>query len=254
MKKIASILVLCALVSVPAFADVSGGTAVSQRLSGYYSGAGGEFTLSGTLAGGGPGLTLDLSGYSSLTKNQPGSLGTPSFQTFCVEQGSLLVNPMDIIVSTTTVEGINFSHAVLGGKPAGDDLDSRTAYLYSQFATGVLSNYDYTAGTGRGASASELQEAIWYLENLGDTSLPAGATTSVDGQAADWIAEAEAAIASGDWSGIGDVRILNMYKLGHAGDLEYTGQDLLYMVPVPGAILLGFLGLGTAGLRLRKRS
>ena len=61
-------------------------------------------------------------------------------------------------------------------------------------------------------------------------------------------------MAGGSWydtwgsSSIGNVRILQFCNSDGTG----YKQDQLYLVPVPGAVLLGILGLGAAGLKLRK--
>ncbi|MBA7612316.1 hypothetical protein ES703_19552 [subsurface metagenome] len=97
---------------------------------------------------------------------------------------------------------------------------------------------------GRNVSAGELQDAIWWIENE-----VGGSNT---GQSSTWITEATNAITSGTWSGIGNVRILNTWTPGHVGELAYELQDQLYLVPVPAAVLLGIIGLGVAGWKLRK--
>jgi len=243
MRKLVFIAIVCAVVAVPALADYSGGRVYYNRIGGYYSGNGGEFTLS---TDGGPGLLLDLSAYAATTKNQTGSTATPSFQTFCVEGTEYIASPMDIMVSTTTAEGISYSHAILGGKPAGDDLDPRTAYLYTKFAQGTLAGYNYTAGAGRAGSADALQKAIWFIEgetggvNNDFAALALDATTA-GGSTDEWVGK-----------GIGDVRILNTWTPGHVGESAYKLQDQLYLVPAPAAVLLGMLGLSVAGLKLRK--
>jgi len=246
MRKLLFIGVLCAVVASPALADYYGGQVYYTRITGYFSGIGGEFTLS---SDGGSGLLLNLVAYSSLTKNQ--TKPYPSFQTFCLEHGETVGYPMELNVSTTFINqetGVvtgSGSHAVLGGMAYGDNLDPRTAYLYTKFAQGTLTGYDYTAGAGRVASAKDLQEAIWFIEG------ESGGVTN------DFVTLADAAVGvGGEWAGmgIGNVRVLNTYAAGHFGDPAYLTQDQLYLMPLPGAVLLGFLGLGAAGLKLRKHA
>ena len=245
MRKLVFIAIVCAFMAVPAMADYSGGWVYYNRIGGYYSGNGGEFTLS---TDGGPGLLLNLSAYAATTKNQTGSTATPSFQTFCVEATEYIASPMEIMVSTTFInEGTGAvtgpgSHAILGSLSFGDNLDSRTAYLYTKFAQGTLAGYNY--GVGRAASADALQKAIWSIEG------EAGGVISNS-----FVTLANTAVASGgEWygKGIGDVRILNTWTPGHVDESAYKLQDQLYLVPVPGAVLLGMLGLSVAGLKLRK--
>jgi hypothetical protein len=244
MRKLVFIALVCGFVAAPALADIYGGRVLYNRVGGYFSGNGGEFTLS---SDGGPGLLLDLSAYiNGVTKNV---LGSSDFQTFCVETSEYVFQPMDIVVSTTfinestgAVSGPG-SHAILGSKPYGDNLDARTAYLYTKFVQGTLAGYNYTAGAGRVASAGALQAAIWWIEG------EAGGVNN------SFFTLANTAVAlGGEWygMGIGDVRILNTWKPGYVGDLAYKKQDQLYLTPVPGAVLLGILGLGLAGWKLRR--
>ena len=135
------------------------------------------------------------------------------------------------------------SYAVAGGSggPQPDDLDPRTAYLYTQFATGNLSNYDYDElstppGDDRDTDAQQLQLAIWKIEQE--------ITAALTGKALTWYNEAVTA----GWTDIGNVRILNLYDTS----VPEPRQDMLYYVPVPAAVLLGILGLSVAGIKLRK--
>jgi hypothetical protein len=245
MKRLFFATVLSTLVAIPALAEYQVGDLSITRFPGYYTGNGGEFTI----------FSYDTSlltnlAYSDLTKDK-GTV-TPSFQTFCVERTEVITSPVHAEVSTTFIDEINGgnpvegSHAITGGagKPYGDNLDPRTAYLYTQFATGVLSNYDYDPLGSRSTSAGDLQYAIWYLEQ----EMPAW--WSPTGQTLAWIDEAAAAVAKGTWSGIGKARILNLYTGSGTGRVEKQSQ--LYLLPVPAAVLLGLLGLGVAGFRLRR--
>ena len=252
MRKVVFVFILCAFFAAPAMADYYGGRMNVTRVVDHYQGAGGEFTL---YQDGIP-QYLSNEAYAGVARAQDGR--AESFQTFCVELGEMVLQPMDLTVSTTDIDEVTGvvtgagSHAILGGKVHGDNLDDRTAYLYAKFATGALSNYIWS-GTGRAASAATLQKTIWYLEEETYLSSGAGGFTLTAGQLAQaqaWIDEAESAITAGKWSGIGDVRILNTYDTSG----QILAQDQLYFVPVPGALLLGILGLSAAGIKLRKHA
>jgi hypothetical protein len=102
--------------------------------------------------------------------------------------------------------------------------------LYTAFAQGTLTGYNYNPGP-RASSADQLQKAIWHFEE-------GYVLSGADMQAQNWVTLATGA----GWTDIGSVRILQMYTTG--GDLA---QDMLYLVPAPGAALLGVLGLGIVG-------
>ena len=252
MKKIIVMTIVAVLVlsAGSVLADYYGGRMNYARVTGYAgTTGGGEFTLYPV-----PGHPyLDNSAYSTLTKNIGGYAN--SFQTFCVEMYEYTEHPMDIWVSTTEVDettgnltGNPGSHAILGGKNGagnwnlGDNLDPMTAYLYTHFAYGTLAGYIYTPGPGRVASATALQDAIWYIENEKGGPLT--------GQALAFYNAAKNAVDSGSWTGIGQVRVLNMYTVSGGVKLR---QDMLW-VPAPAAIILGLMGLSAVGLWMRRRA
>lgn len=232
------ILAVVGMLAAPAVADFSNpALPVSiTRTTGYYSGDGGEFTIT-------PGVALAnqvlLGTHSDLA-------GGTSWQTFCVERNEYVNVPGSYFADINTFsaaggvsgqDGYNGPNGV-----SSDSLDPRTAYLYQNFRLGtLLTSYGY--GPSRSGDAGALQNAIWYIE---------GEVSSLSGKAITYYDEAVAATLLGTfydgslpngvatWTGLGDVRILNLWD--HA---DHTGfhQDQLTLVPTPGAALLGVIGL-----------
>ena len=86
--------------------------------------------------------------------------GQTAFETFCIEVNESFSpgTSYNAQVSSTVVPGGPLNYVTLG-----------VAYLYSQFAQGTLSGYNYNNLSGSGTtsreySADELQDAIWYLQ------------------------------------------------------------------------------------------
>ena len=147
------------------------------------------------------------------------------------------------------------SHAWWGGvNGIGDDLDYETAWLYTQFATGNLFGYNYGSGgyasLTRAQTGSALQRLIWNIEGEDYGIVTSGSefmNVTLTNDQANLISEWQTLFGGSGWSGIGNVRALQMKT-----SYDCRAQDQLYLVPVPGAVLLGMLGLSAVGLKLRK--
>ena len=200
----------------------------------YQTGSGGEFTLTS--------MGLDVSAYSPLASGYSNGAGTPSFQTFCLENST----PPEYIYQNTTYDVVVSTKAVLGGPGGdgdGDSVSAGTGWLYSQFATGTLAGYNY--GNGRTTTAGQLQNAFWWLEDEGgvvysDSNPFMAAVVAEFGT--------QAAAKAGSAADYG-VFALNMTRNG-----GILAQDQLYYrgVPESGATLI-LLGIGVCGLAFVSR-
>lgn len=239
----AVLMLTLGLAGTEAFAGPINGTIKYARdttgSNAYSAGGGGEFKV------------VAFTGLNPAPMGPGMSLGGV-FQTFCLERNEYISmgKTYNWELNTVAVKG-----GISGQEPAGsttDPLDARTAYLFTQFWNGTLSSYDVNLGvTKRAADAGELQEAIWYIE---------GEISSVTGQAATWVGEANDAVngvggAAPTWSGIGDVRVLNVYtRLGDGSNGIHRQDHLVLMAPLPPAALSGLALLGVLGLiQVRRR-
>jgi len=135
-----------------------------------------------------------------------------TFSTFCVETSEY--------ISIGGTYYVTLSQNAIKGSvgPLGDPLDLQSKKIYNYW----LDVLPHTA-----ANADDVQNAIWWQEGEGGS---ANYLNSIGGT------------GHGVW-------VMNLWE-----DAAHTvyAQDLLVRVPVPGAVLLGLLGLSAAGLRLRR--
>lgn len=254
MKKLCMVLSLAGVMAVPnLFASMT--VTMMDNTSSYSQGNGGEFRAVG---GGSPSLdsVINWSAYSTSTKGTvsfatdgsswgygSGLNGQAYFQTFCIEYNEEF--------SPGTTYNVSISQSALWGgqqSAGGDPLSIGTAWLYSQFAAGTLSGYNYSYGNSvpnnRTDSAGALQQAIWWLEGE-----PNGVNNG-------FVAAAKTALGMNDTTikadanGAYNVRALN---LGVPG----TVQDQLVIVPEPTTMIAGALLLlpfGASTLRILRRN
>lgn len=166
------------------------------------------------------------------------------FRTFCLQR----TESIDFSSKGFKVEGIRTY--TVGGY---DEIDQRTAWLYTEYrkgSAGALDDlpgvYDFTfvnAGPqGTEGAANALQKAIWYLEDEISFS-------SLNTLARRFVVAANSAVANG-WSGLGKVRVANLVysskRNGHkSGD---RAQDVLILIPEPASIVFWATSSALAGL------
>ncbi len=197
-------------------------------------GQGGEFKVTAFSGGYAP-------SYSQITAYDNGL-----FHSFCMERNEDLSGVTNYQLNTATVAG-----GRSGGNP--DALSGEAARLfYAWWTNGWLANgvaYDYSNSSARTTDAEDMQLALWFLEGeVTQTQL----TTWDNGKAQDYVDFANsvtwADLGHGTWSGIGDVRVVNNFSATGANK-----QDILVVVPLPPAALLGFGMLGGLGLIASRR-
>jgi hypothetical protein len=161
-----------------------------------------------------------------------------NFDTFCVEIG----------------EGLSFGFTYeytidTDAKYNGQDqnftnpLDADTAFIYTSFRQDAIRSLLSKPNMTDEQVADAVQLAVWYIENAQNTS---------NADALNLVQIAATKIANGEWSGLGSVRVLNVWDPGFVGDPAHAKQDTLVIVPLPsgaGLAALGLLGIGAVSRR-----
>ena len=222
------------------------GTLRLDALSGVYPGlGGGEFTAV-TMSG-----PSYLSYYNSAATHADGSY--TGFETFCVETG------VEFTPGSTYYYTLGLVTQPLSGGGSGSDkaLTLGAAWLYYEFATGNLANFNYGYGSARKADDNLLQAAIWALQG-GQTYSGYPSLSSTEANNKFFLAALSAvggsANAEAAYSGT-TVQVLQLWANSNdtgavQNQLVLTGTTPPVPHPLPdGGTTLLFLGSALAGLR-----
>lgn len=237
-------LVATALTAFALVQTASADTVTLYQLPAYSYSDGGEFT---TVTN----PTLDTTAYSSLTKNVPSYAN--SFETFCVEN------------NTYFTPGTNYNYTLgqtIPQIPGGPKLTTGVAWLYQQFASGVLADYYYSSGdtgghySSRSLAAGVLQQTIWYLQGetggaLADhTFLNLLTSTGAGGAGFATLSAAEAAADVTNTFGVQVMQLTDKSSGVDAQDQLYLGPTINPNLPsVPdGGSTVALLGMALGGI------
>ena len=148
------------------------------------------------------------------------------FISFCLETNEYFTPGQNLLVQDVSTE----ARAGGSGGPHPDPISNETAYLFTQFALGTLSDYAFaSSGSDRVADANSLQRALWYLEQELGTTDTLTELTALDYQAAVWVNEA----TNAGWTDTGNVHVLNLLRQDSTGNYTIKAQDQLYYQSVP---------------------
>ena len=158
------------------------------------------------------------------------------FGTFCLEKYEYFQkgpsHEYEIKITDRAVGGGNNDD---GNNLGYDIISSRTAWIFNEWSkagNGALSGY----------SENNVQNAIWQEE---DEINNAGANALAI------IALAQAAIDGGSWSGLGNVRVMQLWD--DAANMDGNHQDQLIIIPMPAPVAMAAAGLLGLGVIRRRR-
>ena len=249
MKRAICILVLSALMAVPALADHYG--TVNVTYQGFSDTAGVALNINGAILNTVTGQPiLDLSGVSGVPVSWEPFLTGTGIEAWCIDLGDYAST-----VGATAEYDVNS----LDSTPdpwAGPMGDTRARYL----AELLDENWDSSMSA---LEKQALQLAVWevveesriytddpkatgFALDIDDGAFKASALSSILTEAQNMLD----AVGTGvDYAGK-YVGLTNREQLGEKTQGKY--QDWVVKVPIPAAVWLGMLGLSAAGLKLRK--
>ena len=245
MKRAFLAALTCAFLAVPVLADFQvGETGVSPGLS---------MTISSSGYSGGV-----LAGVYQLTIDGSGSLDGTGVEAFCIDIWDLAPDLSD----NAMYEAVSLSNAPDPGAGSVDGMGETKARQLAQLLDAWW-GASLKASTAN-VQAAALQLAVWEIvDELGIDSDGYNVTSgqfSASGNA-EAVALANTMLGSVDDFGADYDSYLaltndTLHCVSPTG--EYAGlgyyQDYVVKVPVPAALVLGLLGMGVAGVRLRKHA
>ena len=178
-----------------------------------------------------------------------------SFESFCLEYNENISFGTSYKVGGVSNHTVNatgaygtYSGSEPGHTSTKDPISASTAWLFTQFYTTHLSNSSVWGTANQATKNTAVQQAIWSLEGESFGSMSSLASS--------YKSKAIAAVNSGAWSGIGTVRVLNLYSKDNQGNYTRHAQDQLYMVsavPEPETYAMMLAGLALVGGIARRR-
>ncbi len=178
-----------------------------------------------------------------------------SFQSFCLEYQEHINFDTPYLVKNVTNHTVNalgaydtYTGTELGHTSTQDPISAKTAWLFTQFFNTGLSGSMWGSGD-QATKNTALQQAIWAFEGERSFGSP------LNDLAITYKNNANNAILNG-WSGIGNVRVLNLFGKDANGNYTIHKQDQLYMVsavPEPETYAMLLAGLGLMGAIVRRR-
>ena len=199
--------------------------------------------------------------------------GLGTFQTFCLEfsEGFNFGGTYDFRKNTGAVVGGGNTASPIPTDPTTgltmDNISIGTAYLYSQFRAGTLTDnlgHNYFTFGNRKDNAGLLQNAFWMLE---DEIGPGSPLYNLNNP---YLLKAESALGGsslsdihGDSNGAYDVVALNLFNGPNYQDVQnpagvhfHINQDQLGIIPEPSTVIAGallVLPFGASVVRIVRR-